>query len=104
MRWIDVARLRLRSLFRRDRMERELERELRFHLEQETEFNLRSGIPQSDARMAALRRLGGVAQIQEECRDMRHTMYLHNLVNDFRYAARTLANAPVFALVMVLTL
>ncbi len=103
-RWLDIARLRARSLMRRGEVERELERELRFHLDEEIEKNLRLGLAPADARSAALRRLGGVAQIQEECRDTRRTSYIENLVRDLRYAARTLLKAPGFTLVIVLTL
>jgi predicted permease len=100
----DITRSRLRSLFRRKRVEGELERELRFHLDQETEANLRLGLLPPDARHAAIRRLGGVAQIQEECRDMRRTSYIENFVHDVRYAIRALGRSPGFALVIVLTL
>ncbi|HLK65317.1 MAG TPA: ABC transporter permease [Bryobacteraceae bacterium] len=85
-------------------LERELDKELRFHLDAETAANLRSGLPPAEAHLAAIRRLGGVAQIQEECRDMRRTDYFENFVRDLRYAARNLARIPGFAVVIVLTL
>ena len=85
-RWFDVVRLRLRSLLRRGAVERELDRELQFHLDQEIEKNVRLGLTPSAARSAALRRLGGIAQIQEECRDMRRTSYIENFVRDLQYA------------------
>ena len=75
-RWWDITRLRLRSLLLRRRLEHELVKELRFHVESETEANLRLGLPPSEAQLAAVRRLGGVAQIQEECREMRRTSFL----------------------------
>ncbi|HUK19029.1 MAG TPA: ABC transporter permease [Bryobacteraceae bacterium] len=103
-RWWDIARLRLRSLVRRGRVEVELEKELRFHLERETEANLNLGLEPSPARLAAVRRLGGRTQIQEECRDMRRTSFLENFVRDVQYALRGLAKSPGFAAVMVLTL
>jgi macrolide transport system ATP-binding/permease protein len=84
--WFDIARLRVRSLLRRSRVESELERELRFHLEQETEANRHLGLLAPEAQQAARRRLGGVAQIQEECRDMRRTGYIENFIHDLQYA------------------
>ena len=103
-RWWDIIRLRLRSLARRDRIEDELEKELRFHVAQQIEENLASGMPPGEARHAALRKLGGLAQIEEECRDMRRTAYIENLAHDLRYAFRMLAASPGFAIVIVLTL
>src|ERR1041384_3317968 len=98
---LDVVRLRLRSLLRRGAIEQELRRELQFHLDHEIEKNVSLGLTPSEARSAALRRLGGVAQIQEECRDMRGTSYIENLISDLRYAVRTLRKAPVFTLAAI---
>src|SRR5215471_14691660 len=100
----DIVRLRLRSLLHRSAIERELDRELRFHLEQEIEANLRLGLSRSEARSAALRRLGGVVQIQEECRDMRRTNYIESWIRDLQYAVRMLIKAPVFTLTAIVTL
>src|SRR5438552_12339905 len=103
-RWYHVVRLRLRSLLRRRVLERELDRELRFHLEQEVEKNVRLGLSPSAARSAALCRMGGVAQIQEECREARRTHYIENFIRDLNYASRTLAKSPVFTLAAITTL
>jgi predicted permease len=103
-RWLDIVRLRLRTLLRRDVVERELDRELKFHLDQEIESNARLGMAPSAARSAALRRLGGVAQIQEECRDMRRTSFIESSIHDLRYAVRILRKAPAFTLAAVATL
>ena len=103
-RWWNRVRMRLRSVLRRGRVERELDRELRFHLGRQIEENQAAGMSAAEARYAALRRLGGVAQIQEECREMRRTNYVDNLVQDLRYAARTLAKSPALAAAIILTL
>src|SRR6185312_11208887 len=77
-RWREILRMRFRSFLRRDRMERELDKEFRFHLDQQTEENIARGMPPAEARSAALRMLGGVTQIQEECRDMRRTNHIED--------------------------
>ncbi len=94
-RWLDVLRLRLRSLLRCNAIEGELDRELRFHIDQEIEKNLRLGLAPPEARSAALRRFGGMAQIQEECRDMCRTSYVENFIRDMQYAVRMLVKARV---------
>ncbi|HEY1217098.1 MAG TPA: ABC transporter permease [Bryobacteraceae bacterium] len=104
VRRLEILRLRLRSLFFRRRVERELEKELRFHLEAEIEEHRAGGLSPEQARIAAMRELGGVAQIQEECRDMRRTAVLETLGQDVRYAFRTLRRTPAFTWVIVLTL
>src|SRR5437868_6472616 len=104
IRWFDIARLRLRSLVRRGRLETELDRELRFHLDQQAAENIALGMEPDEARRAALRSLGAVTQIGEECRDMRRTDFIENLLHDLRYTVRTLANTPGFTAVIVLTL
>ena len=94
----------MRSLFRRADVERELDKELRFHLAQQIEENLALGMPPAEARFAALRTLGGVTQIQEECRDMRRTHLIEDVFRDLRQAARAFLRSPGFYVVIVLTM
>jgi hypothetical protein len=71
MRWLYKLPLRFRSLFKRGRVEQELSDELRFHLEKLVEEKIAKGMTPQEARFAAMRELGGLEQIKEECRDMR---------------------------------
>src|ERR1700760_183649 len=95
--------MRARSLLRRGQAERELEKELRFHLESQIEEERVHGLLLDEARAAAMRRLGGITQIQEECRDTRRMNFIENLKQDMRYATRNLLKSPGFAVVMLLT-
>ncbi|HEV2500766.1 MAG TPA: ABC transporter permease [Terriglobia bacterium] len=104
MRWIHKLSLRLRSLFYKGRVERELSDELHFHLEKLMEQNLGKGMAPEEARYAALRELGGVEQIKEECRDMRGVSFLETLLQDVRYGLRQLRRNPGFAAVAIITL
>ena len=97
-------RYRLRALFRRREMERELEDELRFHIEREVEKHLRAGVSQAEAKRRALLEFGGLDRIREEARDARGVQWFDVLVRDARYAVRGLRSRPGFAAAVVITL
>ncbi len=94
----------LRSLFKLNRTELELEREVRFHLEMETEANLRRGMNREEARLAALRSFGGVERVKEGCRDVKRNRPLETLRQDVRFGVRVLLRNPGFTVLAVLTL
>jgi predicted permease len=94
-RWLDVLRLRARSLFRPTRVDAELDRELRTHLEFAIEENLARGMTPQDARLAALRAFGSVAQMKDEARDTRRVSHVENILRDLRYTMRGLAREPM---------
>jgi predicted permease len=94
----------LRPLFHRSDAERDLDKELEFHLAQETDANIRAGLAPEEARLAALRNFGGVAQVREECRDAWGVRFLDTLKQDLAYGWRGLRRNPGFSLVVILTL
>jgi putative ABC transport system permease protein len=100
-----ILRHYARALRRGEQLDRDVDRELRFHLEMETEKHQQQGaLPPDEARAAALRRFGGVQKTQEECRDERHVTFVDNLRQDLRYGARSLRRSPGFAIAAIVTL
>jgi macrolide transport system ATP-binding/permease protein len=96
--------LRLRSRFRREQVDQELSDELRDHLEQQIKVNLAAGMSPEDARYAALLAMGGMTQIEQQCRDARGGNVMENLVQDFRYGVRQLWRSPGFSVLAILCL
>src|SRR5437867_2566293 len=101
-RWLQRLNLRLRTLLQRDRVERELEEEFQFHIEQRIELETAKGISPEEARSIALRAMDGVEQQKEQCRDMRRMNYVDDLMRDLRYAGRAMRRNPGFAALAVL--
>ena len=101
---LSEIRHRLRALFRRDSLERELHDELRFHLDHEVEKLVRSGLPPDEAARRARLSFGGVDRITEEARDARGVAFVESALQDLRYALRGLRARPAFTAGIVLTL
>jgi putative ABC transport system permease protein len=96
--------LRLLNVFRRDRAEVELAREMDAHLEMLEDEHVRRGMTRDDARLAARRAIGGVALTKDLHRDARSFAWLDDARQDVRFAARMLARSPGFAAVVILTM
>jgi macrolide transport system ATP-binding/permease protein len=106
LRLLYTVPLRLRSLFRRDQVEQDLEDEFRDHLERRIEADVARGMTPDEARYAALRAFGGIDQKREECRDMRQVNFVDHGIQDLRFALRQLVKHRGFACtaIAVLTL
>lgn len=96
-------RFRVRAIFRRGEVERELADELRFHVEIETDRLAADGVLVDEARRRALLALGGVEQVKEATRDARGLVWIDILTQDLRWASRSLRRNPTFTIGVILT-
>ena len=95
---------RLRALTRRRDTENELDDELRFHLDRQTDKYVRSGMSEAEAARRVRQEFGGLDQVKDECREARGVSFIETLVQDLHYAVRTLLHSPAFTAWVVLTL
>src|SRR6185503_239020 len=104
MSWATVVAARLRGLFGHKRLERELDEEVRFHLEQQIADNLKAGMNPAEARYAALRSFGGIEPMKESYRERNTFAVVETIGQDIRYAVRTLRKNPGFTTTAVAVL
>jgi putative ABC transport system permease protein len=94
----------VRFLFRRRKVEHDLDVELRYHVDRQTELNLSRGMEPEAARREARLSVGGVEALKDECREARTGRFIETLWQDVRYGMRVLRKNPAFSLAAILTL
>ena len=94
----------LQRLVHRERVEDQLDAELRDHFERLVDEHRRAGMSDADARRRARLEFGGLDQIKEACRDARGTRWIEDVIQDVRYGIRGFRKSPGFTLVAVATL
>lgn len=94
----------IRSLLSRDMLDRDLNEEMRTHLEMETEDLVRQGVPRAEAERRARVAFGGMERYKEAQRDVRPSRGIEDFFQDLRYAARGLRRAPLFSVSAIIVL
>jgi predicted permease len=90
--------------FRRKQLERDLDRELQYHLNRRITDLKNLGLPAQEARKRAMLELGGILQMQEEVRDIWLRWWLTDFIYDFRFSVRSFLRTPSFTITAVLSL
>ncbi|MBO0798716.1 MAG: ABC transporter permease, partial [Blastocatellia bacterium] len=104
MKWFNIIRMRLRALFLRESVLRDIEEEFRIHVELEAEANIERGMSPDEARAAALKSFGNQVRNTERGYAIRGGGWLESLWQDLRYGMRMLLKSPAFTLTAILSL
>src|ERR1700730_9674740 len=102
--WFYSLTTRLRSLLHPNQVDQEMKEELREHLEQRINENIVRGMSPEEARYSAMRTMGGITQIEQQCLDARGGSVLDDLIQDLRYGFRQLLRSPGFSALAILCL
>lgn len=102
--WLYCLPLRLRSLFHSNQVDQEMKEELSEHLEQQIAENIGKGMSAEEARRSAMLALGGLTQIEQQCRDARGKSVVQDFVQDLGYGFRQLRRSPGFSALAILCL
>ena len=95
---------RLKRLHRRSELEQGLAEEIQFHIEKQSEKNVKAGMQPDEARRQAMIQFGGIEQFKESTRDQFRSAWLENFVRDLRHGMRALRRTPGFTFVVIFTL
>jgi putative ABC transport system permease protein len=102
--WLKKFRLRFRALIQKQKLDTQMDEEMRSHIEMQARENIEAGMTPEEARYAAMRQFGWVESIKESCREQRGMVWLEDLAQDIQFGARMLRKNPGFTAIVLLTL